>query len=242
MSIQTEINRINTAKNNILNSISNKGVDTSSVETLGDIPELIDSITTKEDLDAELIEQSNLLSNQGTTIDDIKTALQGKGAGSGENYLSVIDGSIESFTNGDITSVKGYAFYYCKSLTTFNAPNVISIGASGFNACSSLNYVNIPSATSLGGSTFMGCTSLIRIDLPKVSSLRTSDFNGCSALATLILRKTSVISMSNTNALNGTPIANGTGYVYVPDDLVSSYKTATNWSTYASQIKGLSEL
>lgn len=87
MSIQTEINRINTAKNNILNSISNKGVDTSSVETLGDIPELIDSITTKEDLDAELTEQSTLLTNQGTTIDDIKIALQGKIAGGGEEIV-----------------------------------------------------------------------------------------------------------------------------------------------------------
>lgn len=87
MSIQTEINRINTAKNNILNSISNKGVDTSSVETLGDIPELIDSITTKEDLDAELTEQRTLLTNQGVTIEDIKTALQGKTAGGGEEIV-----------------------------------------------------------------------------------------------------------------------------------------------------------
>ena len=87
MSIQTEINRKKTAKNNILNSISNKGVDTSSVETLGDIPELIDSITTKEDLDAELTEQNTLLTNQGTTIDDIKLALQGKIAGGGEEIV-----------------------------------------------------------------------------------------------------------------------------------------------------------
>ena len=32
------------------------------------------------------------------------------------------------------------------------------------------------------------------------------------------------------------------GYIYVPDTLVSSYKTATNWKTYASQIKPLSDL
>ena len=39
-----------------------------------------------------------------------------------------------------------------------------------------------------------------------------------------------------------TAIENGTGYIYVPDSLVDSYKTATNWSTYASQIKPISEL
>lgn len=31
------------------------------------------------------------------------------------------------------------------------------------------------------------------------------------------------------------------GYIYVPDALVDSYKAATNWSTYASQIRPLSE-
>ena len=44
MSIQTEITRLNTAKSNILTSIENKGVDTSSVSTLDDVPALIDSI------------------------------------------------------------------------------------------------------------------------------------------------------------------------------------------------------
>ena len=32
------------------------------------------------------------------------------------------------------------------------------------------------------------------------------------------------------------------GYIYVPDALVDSYKKATNWVTYADQIKPLSEL
>lgn len=83
MSIQDQITRLNTAKNNILKAISNKGVDTSSVSTLDDIPTLIDSITTKEDLDSELTQQTNLLSSQGITIDDIKEALKGKGSGGG---------------------------------------------------------------------------------------------------------------------------------------------------------------
>lgn len=45
MSIQTEITRLNTAKTNILESLSNKGVDISSVGTLNDIPEKIDGIS-----------------------------------------------------------------------------------------------------------------------------------------------------------------------------------------------------
>ncbi len=53
---------------------------------------------------------------------------------------------------------------------------------------------------------------------------------------------TAVPTLSNSNAFANTPIAQGTGYIYVPDNLVASFKTATNWSTYASQIKGVSEL
>lgn len=44
----------------------------------------IDSITTKEDLDAELTQQTSLLSNQSDVVDTIKKALVGKGTGSGE--------------------------------------------------------------------------------------------------------------------------------------------------------------
>lgn len=57
----------------------------------------------------------------------------------------------------------------------------------------------------------------------------------------LIINKPYVFPL-NSNDLTGTTIAKGTGYVYVPDDMVDTYKSATNWSTYASQIKGMSEL
>lgn len=57
----------------------------------------------------------------------------------------------------------------------------------------------------------------------------------------LIINKPYVFPL-NSNDLEGTTIKKGTGYVYVPDDMVDTYKSATNWSTYASQIKGMSEL
>ena len=38
-----------------------------------------------------------------------------------------------------------------------------------------------------------------------------------------------------------TVIASGTGYVYVPSALVNSYKSATNWSTYADQIRAIED-
>ena len=47
--------------------------------------------------------------------------------------------------------------------------------------------------------------------------------------------------MANTNSLGGTLIASGTGYIYVPKALVDSYKSATNWTTYASQIRAIED-
>ena len=52
-------------------------------------------------------------------------------------------------------------------------------------------------------------------------------------LATLILRRPSVPSMPNVNCFNLTPFAsNGAGgTLYVPSSLISSYQSASNWST-----------
>jgi hypothetical protein len=38
-----------------------------------------------------------------------------------------------------------------------------------------------------------------------------------------------------------TRIEKGTGYIYVPADLVDSYKAATNWSTFAAQFRALED-
>ena len=67
----------------------------------------------------------------------------------------------------------------------------------------------------------------------------------CTQLETVICRATTVPTMGSTygtyGIFGGSKIASGTGYIYVPDDLVEDYKAATNWSTYAAQIKPLSE-
>lgn len=52
-----------------------------------------------------------------------------------------------------------------------------------------------------------------------------------------------VLSTIQYNSFNdSSPIKQGTGFVYVPDALVDSYKKATNWVTIADQIKPISDL
>lgn len=79
-------------------------------------------------------------------------------------------------------------------------------------------------------------------DSDRITTIGAYAFNGCSALTTLILRNPdSVVTLTNTNALSGTPIASGTGYIYVPSVLVDSYKAATNWSTYAERFRAIED-
>lgn len=118
----------------------------------------------------------------------------------------------------------------------YNCENLITLDLSNFNTS------NVTDMFSM----FKLCKNLISID---ISSFDTSNitnmiamFGGCSSLIKVIINKTTILEMKNPDIFTETPIQSGTGYVYVPDNMVDTYKSATNWSTYASQIKPISEL
>ncbi len=148
-----------------------------------------------------------------------------------------------------VTSIAARLFNGSASLSTVSFPSATSVGQYAFGRCTNLTSVDLPKVTSItGGSAssigaFYSCTSLARLDLPSVTSIGGNTFNECFALTTLILRnETEVCTLAGINVFGSTPIASGTGYIYVPDALVDDYKAATNWSTYADQIRPLSEL
>lgn len=140
------------------------------------------------------------------------------------------------------TVISTYAFYCCSALTTANFPVAVSIGGNAFQSCSKMTTANFPKATSIGTSAFYYCSSLTTADFSAATSISGYAFYNCSSLTALILRNTAkVCTLSNTSAFNATPIKSGTGYIYVPSALVDSYKTATNWSTYAAQFRALED-
>lgn len=177
---------------------------------------------------------------------------------------SLINRTITSYSSDTITSVGSNAFHSCTSLTSVNLPKATTLGISAFNNCTALTSIEIPKVTSITTQTFYGCSILETLNLPSVKTTGTQgirnckkltrvDFgavtnigaltlDSCSLLDTLIVRTASVCTLANTSALSGTKIASGTGYIYVLDTLVDSYKSASNWSNFASQIKGISEL
>lgn len=89
--------------------------------------------------------------------------------------------------------------------------------------------------------SFIGCSKLEKIDFDVLEEIKDADFYQCSALSAVIIRSPAVCTLSDSNAFKSTPIASGTGYIYVPAALVDSYKAATNWSVYADQIRAIED-
>lgn len=187
----------------------------------------------KEDLNTILTEQEN-------SIAELKELLDGKARGL-EIARAIANRTIESYSDNEITDIGFRGFSHCTKLKSVNLPKVATIGQHGFNSCSVLERVEFPKLTTLTpGDNFTYCYALEYADLGLVTSLPSWCLANDRVLQTVILRKTDKIcTLLTTNALSGTPIANGTGYVYVPANLVESYKAATNWTTYAAQIRAI---
>ena len=93
--------------------------------------------------------------------EDCITILEYKGSDTSVTIPDTIDGR-------KVTSIGGYAFRDCTSLTSVTIPDsVTSIEQYAFRDCTSLTSVTIPdSVTTIGGSAFWGCKNLTSVTIP----------------------------------------------------------------------------
>lgn len=151
------------------------------------------------------------------------------------NTMTVLDNSL-------VTTLRTRVCQAATNLITVNLPNVTSLGAYAFYQCSNLKTVTIPKLTTISTQTWYMCPKLERADCGQLNSITAQTFASCTALKALILRKTSgICTLSNANGVSGSGIGKGTGYVYVPASLIETYKTATNWSTFADQFRAIED-
>ena len=162
-----------------------------------------------------------------------------------------------------VTTVNGeYVMAPCASLVHADFPELLEVGINMFRTNKKMVSVNIPKATIIRLAAFCDCDVLEELILPSVETIMTqaflyseklktvdchknvniadSVFGSNNALTALILRGDGVSTLGASN-FNTTPIASGTGYIYVPSALVDSYKAATNWSTFAAQIRAIED-
>ena len=113
-----------------------------------------------------------------------------------------------------------------------------------FSGCTNLRWVMpilTPSVTDME-KMFQGCSSLTSVPEMDTGSVTIMFhmFYGCSSLTSVTFTG-NVVPPYGSNMFRSTPIAAGNGTIYVPDGMVSVYKTASGWSAHASVIKGISE-
>lgn len=104
------------------------------------------------------------------------------------------------------------------TLTSFEDDKVETLRPYAFYNQSQLKEISLPNVTTLGNNAFNGCTGAVRFKIA--------------------LDQPNVIT-GNTNAFSGTGIRS---VIYVPDELVSSYKSNSGWSSLSSRIYGISEM
>lgn len=151
-------------------------------------------------------------------------------------------------------SLGSSAFQTCTSLTDVSLPLVTSLGDWAFMRCSSLTKINLPLITRLNYLEFSYCTNLVEASFSNLTYIDSSGiFSNCYNLKQFILRSDTICTLAGTNAFSNCHHLYGTyngtynpnrlkdGYIYVPKALVEEYKSATNWSRFATQFRALED-
>lgn len=164
--------------------------------------------------------------------------------------------NLQSVNMPNVTSIGANGFYRCSALTSVDMPNVTSIGTNAFSNCSKLQSVNMPNVTSIDTNAFNTCSKLTSVNMPNVISIGGSAFrrsslssaligSACTSIANYAFYETQsgVITIEATTppALGGTSAFEIGTKIIVPVGCGETYKTATNWTTFADYIEEATE-
>lgn len=176
------------------------------------------------------------------------------------NYNQNIQGVI---LPANIKSIGAFSFSYCANLKNIDIPEGVEyIGMEAFGG-SGLTYVSLPNnLIEIGETAFVNCVDLINIDFSKCNGLEKIGYGAFSAdysLTSIDLSQCTLINFIDTFAFydcsnltsfkigSSTPpslevdaflMVNSDFQIQVPSASVNAYKSASGWSSYASQIVG----
>lgn len=140
-----------------------------------------------------------------------------------------------------LSTVGQYAFKQCtklKKISNLENTAIVSF-ADEFCSYSGLTEITFPSGLQdTGFGVSKNCYSLVKAILgSEITTVQESAFQNCSSLKTLVIKAVAPPTLVNTNAIPPKIEA-----IYVPDESISAYQGAANWSSFASKIKGISEM
>lgn len=177
----------------------------------------------------------------GTTTEDVTnyanaqiTVNVSSSSGDTNLYEKILARTVSGAVHDDtIKEVGERAFAGCSQITSLYLGGLTKLnGSRQFIECGNLQIAVLPKYTGTStGSTFNTCAKLTTADLK--CNIAANYFANSANFTTLILRNTSVATLAKTNAFNNTTFKSGGtgGTLYVPQSLISSYQSASIWST-----------
>lgn len=147
--------------------------------------------------------------------------------------------------------IGSWTFMSCQKLESISFPLCEEIRDVAFYSISALSDVYIPKCKKLYQEAFISCWNLKEIYLPDCSSLSCGVFAYCSSLESVYLLSSAVCFLDHPSyysdiwyryeAFANTPITDSSflgyyGSIYVPWQLVNTYKTHSMWSRYSDRI------
>lgn len=144
---------------------------------------------------------------------------------------------LDKVVSNKLLSTENYTFSNCYSLQHINIADELNIKNWIFNSCYNLKIFPSIIKGNPTDAVFSSCYSLKKITISdSITSIGNSIFGYCYNLRQITVLRTTPPTL-NSSAFN--QIFNFK--IYVPDESVEAYKTATNWTQYASRIYPLSQ-
>ena len=143
-----------------------------------------------------------------------------------------------------ITSLGANYAMNCTSLESVRLPNTLTSIGSAFKNCASLSKVSLPyGLVTIGANAFYDCSSLKYLEIP--STVTSIGSGALSYAADGIEKSTYVFFPATPPTIQSNTFYSGiytnVEKIYVPAASLDVYKTATNWSTYASYMEAIPE-
>jgi hypothetical protein len=146
---------------------------------------------------------------------------------------------VDNINLENITKFGQNNFYKCTSFkgTTIQFDKVTTIYKECFLYCSSLTQnLDLQKLVICEQGIFSHCSNLSSVHLYNITTINKWAFDYCTSLRYIRIDSSAVPTLVDVNAFD-----QDTCNFYVVDSLVDSYKSATNWSTYASRIFSLTQ-
>lgn len=157
-----------------------------------------------------------------------------------ENFVYTTNKFANMFANNNATASNG--FY--TALETVYLPKIYAFSTGIFNYCSNLKNIigDFSKCERIELNAFQGCAKIETApNMPNLTLINNNAFKGTGLKVLKLTRQDTIVTLGNISAFQSTPIASGTGFIYVPKALIETYKTATNWVTYANQFRALED-